>query len=65
MSRLADHPFRRSGLDDLAEIHNGDAVSHEPGRGQVVRHEHDRHAEITAQTLDEVEDRGGEGSVQG
>ncbi len=39
----------RPALDDPAQVHHGDAVGHDPGRGQVVGDEEDGDAELPAQ----------------
>src|SRR5581483_128152 len=39
MLRLGEQPRRRSKLDDLAEVHHGDAVGDVADRGEVMRDE--------------------------
>src|SRR3954451_15608080 len=43
-------------LDDLAEVHDADAVAHVADDGEVVRDEYDRQAELALQVAKQVED---------
>src|SRR4051812_3017857 len=45
-------------LDDLAEVHHGDPVTHRPDDGEVVGDEQVREPELLLQVLEQVEDLG-------
>ena len=45
----------RADLDDLAEVHDGDAIAHVPDDRQVVGDQHDRQAEATLQVAQQVQ----------
>ena len=46
----------RADLDDLTEVHHGDAVAEVLDDGEVVGHEQDREAEAPLQVAEQVED---------
>ena len=54
----------RRQLDDLAEVHHGDAVAEELDRGEVVGDEQAREAELLLQVAQQVEDGRLHGDVE-
>ena len=52
-------------LDDLAEVHHGDAVAHVAHDGEVVGDEDHRQAELALQLAQQVEDLGLDRDVEG
>ena len=54
-----------AGLDDLAGVHDGDAVADVFDDGEVVRDEDQREVEFVDQVGDQVEDLGSDGDVEG
>ena len=56
MLRVAEHVLGRAGLDDLAEIHDGDAVADLLHHRHVVRDEEVGEAQLGLQLLQELQD---------
>ena len=56
--RLLKKGALRRGLDDLAEIHHGDAMGHVLDDGEVMTDEEQREPELFLQILQEVDDLG-------
>src|SRR5688572_31542547 len=55
MARRADHLCSITDLDDLAEIHHGNAIANVFDNAEIVRNEEIRQAELFLQILQEVE----------
>ena len=65
MARVPEDRFAIALLHDPPEVHDRDAVAQMAHDGQVVRDEHDRQTEPAAQVLEEPQDRGLHGDVEG
>ena len=65
MLRGGENPPARRGLDDLAEVHDGDAVGHVLDNGEVVADEEQREAKLLLQVLQQVHDLRLDGNIEG
>jgi hypothetical protein len=64
MQRFRPELFRRSRLDDKAEVHDGGSVGHMPDDGQVVRDQEHTNLKVLGQAHQEVGYLGLDGRVQ-
>ncbi len=55
MQRRGEHRLGRAGLDQAAEIHDGQAVADMADHRQIVGDDHGGEAELALQVLDQVE----------
>ena len=53
---MIEYVARRTGFDDLAEIHHQHPVAEQPHHAQVMRHEQIAHAELALEPLQQLQD---------
>src|SRR3954447_21918270 len=64
MLRAREHDVCVAGLDDAAEVHDREPVTHVPDGREVVTDEHDGETQAHLQVLEQVEDRPLHGCVK-